>query len=132
MCSLVSPFGGCIQHLNKLLIIFSDQFVIDDKTRMNSIVTSLFSILNAGRLQVSLEELACTFLVIKNSCQLMLINVLVAGSKVMAASSHVNFFRSNSISLQPFGGQTTVLAVFVSVSSWSQMRCVGRIIGIMP
>jgi hypothetical protein len=45
---------------------------------MNSIVTSLFSIANVGRLQVSLEELACTFLVSKNSCQLMLINELVA------------------------------------------------------
>ena len=79
---------------------------------MNSIVTSLFSIPNVGRLHVSLEELACTFLVSKNSCQLMLINELVADSKVMAACSHVNFFRSNNISLQPLGGQTTVLAVF--------------------
>ena len=79
---------------------------------MNSIVTSLFSIPNVGRLQVSLEEVVCTFLVSKNSCQLMLINELVADSKVMAACSHVNFFRSNNISLQPLGGQTTVLAVF--------------------
>ena len=81
---------------------------------MNSIVTSLFSILNVGRLQVSLEELTCTFLVNKNSCQLMLINELVAGSKVMAACSHVNFFQSNNISLQPFADQTTVLAVFLA------------------
>jgi hypothetical protein len=77
---------------------------------MNIIVTSLFTIPNVGRLQVSLEELAYTFLVSKNSCQLMWINELVAGSKVMAACSPVNFFRSNNISLQ--GGQTTVLAVF--------------------
>ena len=53
---------------------------------MNNIVASLFSILNVGRPQVSLGELACTFLVSKNSCQLMLINELVSGSNVM---SHV-------------------------------------------
>ena len=34
ICNLVSKFGGCIQHLNKLLIIFTDQFVIDDKTQV--------------------------------------------------------------------------------------------------
>jgi hypothetical protein len=93
---------------------------------MNSIVNSLFSILNVGRLQVSPEELACTFLVIKNSCQLMLINELVAGSKVMAACSHVNFFRSNNISLQPFGGQTTVLAVCLRVRHGSKCGVLGE------